>query len=91
MKMKRAIKLLTPLVFVIVYIVGFVQAQELYLKGDIVSLAGKKFTLDSFIKGRGIWKTEDGKSYMVETAKRLDKEKYILAEVEVNPDKSADK
>ena len=31
-----------------------VHAQGFYLKGDFITLAGQKYTLNSFVKGQGI-------------------------------------
>jgi len=58
-------------------------AKTMYRKGDVVSLSGHQFTLDRFLNGEGIWKSTKGKLYVVESAKRQDKENYILTEIEL--------
>ena len=86
--MRNAWILLSCLVMATATFTGSLQAQELYLKGDKVTLLGLRLTLDSFVKGQGIWQATDGNAYIVESAKRQDKENYILTEIDLDKDKN---
>ena len=84
--MKKITKKLIFLFIATMFLSGTAQAQVMYGVGDVVSLSGHQYTLDRFLNGEAIWKSTKGKLYVVESAKRQDKENYILTEIELGAD-----
>jgi hypothetical protein len=66
----------------------------MFFKGDTTSIEGKKYTLDMVLKDSKpiwIWKSEDGKSYQIEKARRRSNESFVLTEVVLAKDNTINK